>query len=86
MDNFTVDKYDYDQMREALQNCLAVLHPGVVGHIVNNHGEAAGIRAIRAVDFAKAILAKDDTTQENEESYDCPIHGLMKGETDCPRC
>ena len=32
------------------------------------------------------LRAAIDVAMEQEESYECPIHGKMQGLTECPRC
>lgn len=50
-----------EAMENALRECLAVLHPGVVGLIGNYHGDAASAEAARAVNNAKAAIVKMET-------------------------
>jgi len=46
-----------DKQTKVIQDLLAVLHPGAVGLISNEHGVAASIRANAAVVQAKELLA-----------------------------
>lgn len=47
-----------DELVAALVLCEAVLHPGAVGLIANEHGEEAGERACQAVYAIRRALAK----------------------------
>jgi hypothetical protein len=54
--NLIVAAETLDKQTKVIQDLLAVLHPGAVGLIANEHGSAALVQASAAVMQAKALL------------------------------